>query len=194
MLTGVVVFLVLLIGLLAIPITLTYRVTWPETIRNETHLQWAFGLVRVRLPSKAPSREDKKAKHKTKRSTRSSANKRNFLAAIRQSAFRQRIMRFVGDLWRAVQKKNVDVCLRIGLGDPADTGRLWAVFGPLAGILANFRDASIRIEPEFFDTTLELDSSGSIRLIPLQMIYLVVAFLLSPSIWLGLRQLRGVSG
>ena len=193
MLTGVVVFLLLLTALLAIPITLTYRVTWPGIIRNETHLQWAFGLVRVRLPADAPSLEDNRAKQKIGDSARSSANARNILAAIRQDRFRHRIIRFLGDVWRAVHKKNVSLRLRVGLGDPADTGQLWAVFGPLAGMLTNIRDASVRIEPEFFDSALELDSSGSIRLVPLQILYLGLALLLSPSIWQGIRQLRGAT-
>ena len=96
----------------------------------------------------------------------------------------------MSDFWHAVRKRHVSLHIRIGLGDPADTGQLWAVVGPVAGVLATIQEASIEIEPEFFDTTFELDGSGNIRLIPLQMIYLIVALLLSPAVWQGISKMR----
>lgn len=193
MLTGVLAFLLLIIALLAIPVTLTYQVFWPQVLQNDADLEWAFGLVHVRIPSsnsKAPSSHGEEPKRKTDRSERSSRKKPNVFAAVRQEPFRRRIFRFISDLWRAIHKKDVYLRVRVGLGDPADTGQLWAVFGPVAGILANVREASINIEPDFFDTTVELDSAGSIRIIPLQMVYLTVALLLSPRVWQGVLQMR----
>ena len=75
---------------------------------------------------------------------------------------------FIGEFWHAVHKKNVTVRVRIGFGDPADTGQLWLIFGPAEGLLANAQEASVEFESEFFDTTFELDCSRSIRLIALQ--------------------------
>ncbi len=193
MLTGVLAFLLLLIALLAIPVALTYQASWPEVFQISADLEWAFGLVRVRIPSsdsKAPSSYGEETKRMTDRSERSSRKKPNVFAAVRQEPFRRRIIRFISDLWQAIHKKDVCLRVRVGLGDPADTGQLWAFFGPLAGILANVREASIHIEPEFLDTTFELDSAGSIRIIPLQMIYLAVALLLSPRVWQGVTVAR----
>jgi Protein of unknown function (DUF2953) len=99
-------------------------------------------------------------------------------------------MRFVRDLWHVVHKKDVVLRVRIGLGDPADTGQLWAIVGPVAGVLANIQEALIDIEPEFRDATFELDSSGTLRVIPLQVLYMTVALLLSPPVWQGIRQMR----
>lgn len=193
MLTGLVVVLLLLIALLAIPLTLTYRVSWPQGSSNDTRLLWAFGLVRVRIPSRqsriAMAKSDEAEQHAVS-VERSSNKKPNVLAALRRKAFRGRIKRFARDMWRAIQKENVILRLRVGLGDPADTGQLWAIFGPLAGAIAHVRELAIDIEPDFFDTTLELDSSGSIRVIPLQMIWLTLGLLLSPPVWRGLREMR----
>ncbi|MDH3421220.1 MAG: DUF2953 domain-containing protein, partial [Gammaproteobacteria bacterium] len=111
-------------------------------------------------------------------------------AAIRSKAFRRRIIRFVSDLWHAIDKKNIGVRIRIGLGDPPDTGQLWAIVGPIAAALASAHEASIKVEPEFLGATLEMDSSGSIRLIPLRIIYLTIALLLSPTVWQGLSRMR----
>lgn len=195
MLTGVVAFLLLLIALLAIPLTLTYRLSWQQVFQSDLELQWAFGLVRVRRRSfrpKAPFPEGKKLEQRVGRLERSSRDKHNVFAVVRQTKFRRRIIRFIRDLLRAVHKKNVSLRVRIGLGDPADTGQLWAIVGPMAGILANVQEASINIEPEFLDTAFELDSSGSVRIIPLQMIYLSIALLLSPPVWQGIKQMRMV--
>ncbi|MDH3508770.1 MAG: DUF2953 domain-containing protein, partial [Gammaproteobacteria bacterium] len=97
---------------------------------------------------------------------------------------------FARDLWGAVRKQSILLRLRIGLGDPADTGRLWAIVGPVAGMLTAVRDATIEIEPEFFDPAFELDTSGSIRVVPLHIVYLVVSLMFSPSVWRGVKIMR----
>ncbi len=186
MLTGLAITLLLILALLAIPVALTFRVSWPEGHRNDFKLQWAFGLVCISIPA-SPAEDDKQ---KTDRKERSSRQGRNFFAAVREKTFRRRIFRFVSDLWRAVHKEEVSLRIRLGLGDPADTGQLWALIGPMAGAFATVREASIQIEPEFFETAFEIDSSGSIRLVPLQIIWLALALLLSPSIWFGIWQTR----
>jgi len=193
MLTGVLVILLFLIALLAIPVTLTFRMSRPRVFRDDTLLEWAFGLVRVRIPvsePKVPSSGGDKSKRKTDRSRRSSGKRTNAFAAIRLKPFRRRIIRFVSDLWRAVQKKDISLRVRVGLGDPADTGQLWAIVGPIAGLLASVQGAVIAIEPDFYDSTFELNSAGSIRLIPLQLIYLTIALLLSPQVWQGIVRMR----
>ena len=100
------------------------------------------------------------------------------------------MLRFLRDIWQSIRKQNLTLRVRIGLDDPADTGRLWAVVGPIAGMLTMVKDASIEIAPEFTDAVFELDSSGKIRVVPLQMIYLAFGLLLSPSFWRGLKQIR----
>lgn len=193
MLTGLVTFLLLLTALLAVPITLTFRMSWQQEFQDEIRLLWLFGLIRIRLPSfkpKPPVQEDGKRAQKTGRLERSSRNRQHVFAVVWQKSFRRRIIRFISDCWHAIHKRDVRLHLRIGLGDPADTGQLWAVVGPVAGILSNAKEASIEIVPEFLDETFELDSSGNIRLIPLQMLYLTVGLLLSPPVWQGIKQMR----
>jgi len=195
MLTIVVAFMLLLIALLAIPVTLTFQVSWQEVFHGYIKLRWAFGHVHVRIPSfqsKAPSPEDEQLTQKTSRAERSPDKKTNLFAIVWQKAFRQRIIRFISDFWHAIHKRDISLRVRVGLGDPADTGQLWAIVGPVAGILSNAQETSIKIVPEFLDTTFELDSSGNIRLIPLQIIYLTVGLLLSPPVWQGIKQMRNV--
>ena len=79
----------------------------------------------------------------------------------------------------------------LGLGDPADTGQLWALMGPVSALSSNLRDAAVHIEPDFNEATLEVDGSGEIRIVPLEFLYLGCGLLVSPSFWRGARLLRG---
>ncbi len=193
MLTGVAAFLLLLIALLVIPVTLIYQVQWRETFQGDITLQWLFGLIRLRLPVPQPKKPPSADKHRPKKvryKKAKSISKSNPLVALRQKAFRQRIIRFIRDLWHAVHKRNICLRIHIGLSDPANTGRLWAFVGPVSAILANSQEVLIEIEPDFLDTTLELNSSGHIRVIPLQVLSLIIGLLLSPLFWQGMKQMR----
>jgi hypothetical protein len=70
--------------------------------------------------------------------------------------------------------------LRLGLDDPADTGRLWAFLGPLAVFVSNLSNATVQLQPDFQTEIVYLDSRGRIRIVPLQVIVTVFAFLFSP--------------
>lgn len=195
MLTALTVATLLVIVLLAVPLTLAFDISWRRELRNDMELRWALGLVRLRIRTPKPRAESGPRDERDDRSEdRARTGKRksygNVFAAIRRPDFRHRVIRFIRDLWHAIHKENVFLRLRIGLGDPADTGQLWALCGPLAGLLANTADTAIALEPDFVDANLEFDSSGSLRVVPLQVVYLCAALLLSPAIWQGVRQMR----
>ena len=194
MLLGTAAFFALLVALLAIPVSLRFDVAWDKTLRKDIHLQWAFGLLSVQLaPGKTEEHEPKAKAPAPKRpraERKASKRKRNVLGALRLKPVRRRIVRFVADLWRAVQKRDLSLRMRVGLGDPADTGRLWALVGPLAGWLSTLRDAAVTIEPEFFEPTVEIETHGHIRVVPLRVLGIVIAFALSPAAWQGLRAMR----
>jgi hypothetical protein len=192
-LIGTVIFLSLVVILLAMPVTLTYQLSWKQTLSANLRLNWAFGLVRADVspdPAKRETDEPEAARKKAGRRRRSKGKQTNFAAAIRQPAFRRRMLRFVSDLWRAIRKKNVRLRVRMGLGDPADTGQLWAVLGPLSGMLSRSREIRIAIEPDFFDATLDVDSSGTVRMIPLQVAIIALGLFLSPTVWRGIMLMR----
>jgi hypothetical protein len=193
MLIGVVVLLLLVIVLLAVPVLLTFQMSWQHSFRSDVMLQWMFGLVQITLPPQQTHSAKKSATKKTSRVQRTAQpthKKRNHFSIFWQSTFRQRIFRFIGDCWHAIHKRNISLRIAIGLGDPAETGQLWAVIGPVAGVLSNIQQVSILIEPDFAEANIELDCSGSIRVIPLQLVYLTLGLLLSPSIWRGIKQIR----
>jgi len=192
MLTAIFVVL-LLLGLLAIPIDLVYRVNWQGKLQGELQLSWLFRLLRVRIPiepskstqTTGQTRSKPHRRHKTRSKFRT-----NPLAAWRHRSFRRRIIRFVQDLWQAIHKRDMYLQLQIGLDDPADTGHLWAIMGPLSAVLAHSQTVHIDIEPDFSDSHFEFNSNGDIRIIPLQLLALLLALLLSPPFWSGMQQMR----
>lgn len=190
MLTAVLAVLLVLLTLLAIPIDLVYQVSWDGRMQGEARLHWLFGLVKVRIPVEAKPSLPPTKKARTPRRKAKSKRKAHPLAAWRIRSFRRRILKFLHDLWQAIHKRDVRLQLHIGLDDPADTGQLWAIMGPLSAILAQGRDVHIDIEPDFTQSHFELNSSGDIRIIPLQLLAIVLGLLLSPPFWYGLQQMQ----
>lgn len=188
----IIAILLTLLLVLAVPVTVAFEVDCLKEIKGQVRFYWLFGLVRFRIgfpsvPKAEPEQQRKPKKKKRKTGGRS----RGVFALLKRSAFRQHAIRFVKDVLRAIHARDLYLRLRIGLDDPADTGRLWALVGPIAGIAINLRSAEVRIEPEFLAPMLEVKSHGEFRLIPLQFIALVTAFIVSPTTlhaWRTLRQ------
>jgi hypothetical protein len=195
MLSALLLLLLLIVGLLAIPISLSFRAGWPQQVPGYLRVRWAFGLLSLEFPSaqgvpEAPQEGPEPKKQKGKKSRRTSPHRGpKLMAAIRQKALRRRILRYLGDCWAAFHKKDVALRLRIGLDDPADTGQLWAVMGPLAALLANTKGASVAIEPQFHEETFELEGRGRVEFVPLRLLTLTLAILFSPTVWQGVRAL-----
>ena len=193
MLLIIAILFVLLLVLLTVPISVAFRMDRIKEINGHVIFHWLFGLVRFRIgiprAVKAVTRHPKKPREKTKK-RKQGGNVRVVIALLKQSAFRRRAIRFIKDLLCAAHARDLYLRLRIGLGDPADTGRLWGFLGPVAGIVTNLRSAEVRIEPEFMAPALEVESHGEFRLIPLQFIALATAFMLSPATLQAWRTLR----
>ncbi len=194
MLTGLVVFFFLLLALLAIPLTFLFQVSNQGAWHGQVTVIWAFGLLRLNFPIEGDGEAEmiEEALREIE-SERGSGGSTWRVSVFRQKKFRRRLLRFLRDLWRAVEKRNLVLRLHIGLDDPADTGRLWAVLGPLAGILGNLKTAKVELQPVFGQAFFFLESRGEVRIVPLQIIFLLVGLVLSVSFWSGLRQMRATT-
>ena len=196
MLVVIAVLLGLLVLLLAVPIDVTFRFERAEVLEGQITVRWLFGLVRfpIRVPGAAkpppePGTEPKAAPARAKPDERS--RRANVLAVLRQATFRRRVYRLVEDLVRAAHLQQLRLRMRLGLGDPADTGRLWVFVGPLNAVAQNLRNAEVQIEPEFMDPVFEFQAHGRLLLIPLQFVVLAIAFALSPASIRAWRTLKG---
>jgi hypothetical protein len=175
----------LVLLLLAVPLDVSFRFQGIEAFEGKVRIRWLLGLVRfrVRIPGARPRprarRPEPAAEVRARPGRRSRRAKA--LAVLGQEAFRRRAGRLVRDLVRAVHPNRLSLRMRVGLGDPADTGRLWAFVGPLVAAAGSLHDAEVQIEPEFVEPALEFELHGRLLVIPLQVLALAVAFALSPS-------------
>lgn len=187
---AVLIAITVLVGALAVPFTVTFQIARPRRADNELRIEWGFGPVQLRIPTSivTQTKRTERAAAKTDGTPRTGARK--IAGGFREPAFRRRLFRFARDAWRAVEKHDVRVVARLGVGDPADTGRLWAILGPASGWLTNLDGASVRIEPDFLAETFELESSGRVRVSPLRLLLLAAGLLLSPDLWRGVYQMR----
>ena len=182
--------------LLALPVEAAFRLEGIEAFAGRITIRWLFGLVRFRIP--VPGVRERPAKPVAERKAagkppRHEARRRpaRVIAVLRQTAFRRRVYRLVQDLVRAVHVSQLRLRMRLGLGDPADTGRLWAVMGPLNAAAQRLRGAEVQIEPEFVDPVLEFRAQGRVLVVPLQILALAVSFALSPPSIRAWRTLKG---
>lgn len=201
MLTALLVLLLIVIALLAIPLVVEFDVTGEHELRGQVRLSWAFGLASgtvARLPASdksgaASTRQTKQKKPGKKQSAKTGEEESGagIVRAIRDRDFRRRLLRFGKDSWHAIHKDQLKLHLRLGLDDPADTGLLWAIVGPLSGWLTTLREASVRIEPNFNGASIAVDSSGRISFTPLRLLQLSLGLALAPEFWAGMKKLRG---
>lgn len=188
MLAATAAVLILLVGILAVPVTFQFDLHSDNGRRNDIYLRWAFGLVHLRIPTEKST----KAKERKPRKRRSSRQRSSFLRVLRLKRLRRRVLRYIRDIWSAIHKDEVCARVRLGLDDPSDTGQLWAVVGPIAGILAAIEQISVNIEPVFSGAVFEFETAGRIRIIPLQLLILTAALLVSPTVWSAMWQMREV--
>lgn len=187
----------LLVILLAVPVAVAFRFEGIAAFTGQFTIHWLFGLVRFRIQvpttRKLPTPEPETEPHAAERHERHAKGgaHSNFLSVLRQVAFRQRVYRFIKDLARAAHLQQLGLRVRLGLGDPADTGHLWAILGPLNALAQNLRNAEVNIEPEFMDAVFEYQAHGRLQLVPLQFLILAVAFALSPPALRAWRSLKG---
>lgn len=181
----------LLVMLLAVPVDVAFWIRGIEPFDGQASFRWLFGLVRYRVhlpgfPGLPPLRAGARQQVARPRGDRG-----RVLTVLREAAFRRRVVRFAEDLVRAAQLHELRLRLRLGLGDPADTGRLWALLGPLSVAAQQMRNTELRIEPEFMEAVVEFEAHGRLMLIPLRILTLVLAFALSPASVRAWRTLGG---
>jgi hypothetical protein len=178
--------LALIITLLAIPFEIIFQLQREKAFHSDVEVRWLFGVVRFAVPGKStqkpdkrPAKVEKKAK-KQKKANKKSTNGKAIKNLLWNARFRYRAIKFVKAMFKSIQIATLYIHIRLGLDDPADTGRLWALLGPLAVFLSNVSSARITLEPDFQAESVYLDGRGRVRIVPLQVIFTVLAFVFSP--------------
>jgi hypothetical protein len=71
--------------------------------------------------------------------------------------------------------------VRLGLDDPADTGRLWGLLWPVVALAQALHGAEVRLEPEFLEETVQFQAQGRVAASPLRLLAIAGGLALSPA-------------
>jgi Protein of unknown function (DUF2953) len=182
--------------LLAVPLDVAFEVRRREAFASRVRLRWLWGAVRIPVPAgggrgAAGPKQRRPAKPSKPARPGRTSGLRRALAVLATPRFPGRVVRLARGLVRRVRFRDLELAARVGLDDPADTGRLWGLLGPVAALLAVPRAARIELVPEFGGAVFHLDARGEARVVPGAVLLTVLAFLLAPATlraaWAGVR-------
>lgn len=169
--------------LLAVPVDVGVTAHRRERLQARVTVRWLWGRVRLPVPegggakAKKPKTTEKPARPKSGRPS----GARRALAVVRTPGFPRRAARLLGRLAGRVRVRRLELAVRLGLDDPADTGRLWGVIGPAAALVPVPPSARVAVTPDFTAPVFHLDAEGEARVVPLAVLGSVAAFLLAPA-------------
>jgi len=182
-----------LFALLATPLDITFAIQQRAVFSGRVTLRWLFGLLRIRLPPSGPKKGPRPRKSRRgKRWASTSHLAHRSLAILKSEALRRRILRFGLSVLRSFRRHDLDLRVRLGLDDPADTGILGGLARPAIALLRARPSAKVDLELNFLEPCFEADARGTVRVIPLQVAYVILTFVLSPTVlWAASSLLLG---
>ncbi len=187
--------------LLAVPVNLVFALKKTEGWRGRIVVYWLFGLIHMTLrPSGAA--KPRRWRHELRRrqlvasASRPIAKRRLYISSLlRSEGVTRRATYLVRDLLRSLRPRRFRFRCVVGLDDPADTGRLMGVLAPLrlfAGRDMAFgknTHVAFQLSPDFTGPSCTGYWCASVGFMPLKLIGIFLAFLLSPPV---LRAARGL--
>jgi hypothetical protein len=165
------------VAVLAIPVDLAFTMQREEKFQGHASIGWLFGLVRI--PLKPQRGKAQPAPHQ-KQKRAPAESKLHVGAMLRSKGFLARLIRLLRRLYRCLHIRHLRLHVLLGLDDPADTGQLWGVVGPLALAVPVPAGADLAILPEFTEAAFRIDGEGTVRIVPIEIIGTLLAFILSP--------------
>ncbi len=162
-------FLLFSLVLLIIPVDLSFSLEKDETLHYQAKLYLLFGFVTIDM-----SREGQKAEERVLPKKKKSG-KAHIMPLFRRKEFIQRLIQLILDLLYSCRIKELNLYCRIGLGDPADTGRLLGILWPL---LLPWENTILKTD--FQEAVFEGYCKAKIRIFPIKIIGNLLAFIFSP--------------
>ena len=172
---------VLIILVLCIPLDLVVRVDVYGRPRFGMRLAWFFGLVRKEIGKGEKKAEEKKrvVEARPKRRRRR-IRARTIFEILRTRGLLRQVSRLLRDVLRCLKIRDLVANFTVGLGDPADTGLLFAFIGPATFFLGSSFSHQIRVQPSFEDEAVcQGYLHGTVRVVPIKMITPGIGFVFS---------------
>ncbi len=171
--------------LASVPVDLEVSLTKARTAgwRKQIRLAWMFGLLGIRFSGRREGREESRPAKEGQRTGRHAGSARRLKALMASRGFLRRSARLLAHLRQSARVRRLQLDLRFGCGDPAETGRLSGLFHAVLGILPVRWRWNVNLEPEFSGECLEGACQAEVRFYPLRAIAAVLAFAVSPIAW-----------
>ena len=181
----------LVILLLSVPVDLTFSLEKGEGVRSRLRIGWLFGLVGKDLGGKGKKLKPEMPKKPAGTRRRSS---RPPLAMLRKRGLLAHSLKLARRLLRTIRVRELELDLEVGLGNAAETGRLFALVGPVLASARSISSFNINVEPDFHEETLRGHFSGSVRAYPIRLVPPVILFVLSLATFRGVGAMVGARG
>ena len=166
---------VILIFVLCVPLDMTLHADVYGKPKLRLKLSWLFGLVSKEVTRGKEPKEKKKLVKEKRKPREGKRRFRDILEILRTRGLLSQLKRLLRDVLSRLKIRDLIADFRVGLGDPADTGLLFALIGPATFWLNSSLSHRIRVQPSFEgEGVFEGYSHGVVRLRPIQ---LVIPFL-----------------
>ena len=146
---------------------------------------WLFGLLGKEFGRSGRRMKKPKERASTRKKKKRSA--KPFLSLLMTKGVARGLLKLCRRILSGVKVRHLEAYMRIGLDDPADTGMLYSALWPILVPLTDSSSAKVRMELSFEEPALDLTARGRIRVFPIQMVWSVLLFALSPT---GLRVMK----
>jgi len=171
---------VILVLVLSVPFDMAFQVSVPGRPRFRIKLLWLFGLVSKEITGEKKPEEKKEVVQKRQKPGAGRRRFRDILAILRTRGLLRQLRVLIGDIFSRLKIRDLAADFRVGLGDPAETGLLFALIGPTTFCLSSSFPLQIRVQPSFADeATFEGYSCGAVRLCPIQLVIPFLRFVFS---------------
>ena len=181
-----IVLLVLLV--LSVPVDMAFDVYGHGAARSRMRMGWLFGLLGKELgrgtnkPKEQGSKREKKSpKEQTPIRKKKTRSAKPLLSLLMTKGVSTGLLTLSRRILSSVRVRHLDARLVVGLDDPADTGMLYSALWPVLAPLTDNSSANVRMEFSFGEPALDLTARGRIRIFPIQMVWWVLLFALSPA-------------
>ena len=171
----------LAVFVLSVPLEAVLNLDTSRRPKLSMRLVWLFGLVSKELGGEKEEAAGKKVREKEqKKKGRRAVDPRTALKLLRARGLPGKVMRLVRGILGQLRIRELAANLRLGLGDPADTGLLFAVITPAIPFLNLTPRCQIRVQPCFHDELVfEGHIRGALSLQPVRLVRPLAGFVFS---------------
>lgn len=170
--------------LLAMPFDIAFRLNTQERIRPRVTIGWAFGLVSKELSSQPDATSTVPPIDRLiPQAQPANRHGKAAIAFLRSPGMPARLYKLGLSLGRQLHIRQLRLHLTFGLGDSADTGRLLGALSPAVVLMRRCSRLDLRVQPDFTESILIVDSQGQFRVFPLAIVGVMIGFFFSPACW-----------